>query len=188
MKRLAIACSLLLPHHLRVCVRYDEARRSDRGVLRGTSRGEDALARALLAELRDRGLEAFDVERTFDELMDDEAVPIADYIVEIRGGEPRTADYGGVGIGGRHADVELGVVSSAVTAELRVYDGWTMRVIAANDLAQRSTALMPTAVGIGGRPSTPTCAADLERVQHRSVAKKAAREAASLVSAAMHGE
>jgi hypothetical protein len=169
---------------------FDSSKPVERiGVLRGMSDAEETMARALLRELRGRGIEAFDVERTFEELLDEEAVPIARYIVEIRSGEPRTSDYSGIGVGGRHADVQIGIVSSKIAAELRVYDGNTMSVIATENLSKRSTTLMPTSVGIGGSAIYAYVALPfIERAQHRSVARKAAREAASLVVAAMNGD
>lgn len=188
MKRLLSALCLMLV--ATTASAFDATKRAERiGVVRGTSDGESTMTRALVGELRSRGFDAFDVELTFEELLDQEAVPIADYIIEIRGGEPRTADYGGIGIGGRHADVELGIMVSKVSAELRLYDGATMSVIATSDLSKRTTALMPTSVGIGGGAIYAYLALPfIERAQHRSVAKKAAREAASFVTATLRGK
>lgn len=168
---------------------FDSSKRAKIGVLRTTIDGDTTLTRTLLGELRGRGFDTIDVGLTYDEFLDQEAVPIADYIVELRGGEPHTADYGGIGIGGRHGDVELGIVSSKVDAELRVYDGATMQVIAVSDLSKRTTAVMPTSIGIGGGAIYAYLAIPfIERAQHRNVAKKAAREAASFVTATVRGE
>jgi hypothetical protein len=169
---------------------FDSSKHVQRiGVLRGSFDGESRMTRALIDELRGRGFDAFDAGRTYDELLDEEAVPIADYIVEIRGGEPRTTDNGGIGIATRHAEVEVGIVTSRMNAELRVYDGSTMELVATSDLKKRSTALMPTGVGIGGGAIYAYLALPLiERAQHRSVAKKVAREAASFVTATVRGE
>ena len=41
------------------------------------------MERSLLGELRNRGFDAFAVGLTYEELLDQEAVPIADYIVVI---------------------------------------------------------------------------------------------------------
>jgi hypothetical protein len=144
------------------------------------------MERSLLAELRNRGFDAFDVGLTYEELLDQEAVPIADYIVEINAGRTQTADYGGVDVVGRHADVSLGVVVSKVAAELRLYDGTTMELMASSDLSKRTAALMPTYVGIGGGSIYASLALPfIERAQHRNVAKKAARAAASFVTASI---
>jgi hypothetical protein len=158
------------------------------GVLRGFD-SDARMTRTLVDELRGRGFDAFDAERTYDELLDQEAVPIADYIVEIRGGEARTSDSGEIGIATRHADVEVGVVTSRMSAELRVYDGASMELLATSDLKKRSTSLMPTGVGIGGGVFYAYVALPIfERVQHRNVAKKVAREAASFVTTTVRGE
>jgi hypothetical protein len=188
MKRLLpLLCVMLLAT---TAFAFDSTKRAGRiGVLSAMSEGESTVVRALLNELRGRGLDAFDAGRTYDELMDDEAVAIADYIVEVRGGEAHTEDYGGIGIGGRHGDLELGVVVSKVAAELRVYDGATMKLIARTDLSKRTAAVMPTSIGIGGGSIYAYLALPLiERAQHRNVAKKAAREAASFVIATVRSE
>jgi hypothetical protein len=156
------------------------------GILRGASEGESTMERSLLTELRHRGFDAFDVGLTYEELLDQEAVPIADYIVEINAGPTQTADYGGVDVVGGHADVSLGVVVSKVAAELRLYDGTTMELMATSDLSKRTAALMPTYVGIGGGSFYASLALPfIERAQHRNVARKAARAAASFVTASI---
>ncbi len=166
---------------------FDSAKRGDRiGVLRGAGEGGSAMERSLLAELRKRGFDAFDVGLTYEQFLDQEAVPIADYIVELNAGPTHTADYGGVGVAGRHADVSLGVVVSKVAAELRLYDGTTMDLMATSALSKRSAAVLPTYVGIGGGSIYASLALPfIERAQHRSVAKKTAREAASFVTASI---
>jgi hypothetical protein len=169
---------------------FDSTKSAQRvGVLLSGHDVDPTMTRALVGELRGRGLDAFDVGLTYEELLDEEAVPIADYIIEIRGGEARSADHGGIGISGRNAGVELGIVSTKVNAELIVYNGETMEKLAVSDLSKRTTALMPTGVGIGGRALFAYVALPfIERAQHRSVARKAAREAASFVTATIRGE
>ena len=185
MKRSLLALCLILA--ATTAFAFDSTKGADRiGILRGASEGGSTMERSLLAELRNRGFDAFDVGLTYEELLDQEAVPIADYIVEINAGQPQTADYGGVDVVGRHADVSLGGVVSTVAAELRLYDGTTMELIATSDLSKRSAALMPTYVGIGGGSIYASLALPfIERAQHRSVAKKAARAAASFVTASI---
>jgi hypothetical protein len=169
---------------------FDSTKSADRiGILRGASEGGSAVERSLLRELRQRGFDAFDVGLTYEQLLDQEAVPIADYIVELNAGPTQTADYGGVDVVGRHADVSLGVVTSRIAAELRLYKGTTMELIATSDLSKRSTALLPTYVGIGGGSIYASLALPfIERAQHRSVAKKAAREAATFVTSVVNPE
>jgi hypothetical protein len=187
MKRALPILALLLAAH--AAFAFDSARRPARiAVLRGESDAQMAVADALRRELRARGLDAFDAERTYDEVVDDRT-DIADYYVEITGGEATTEDYGGIGISGPHADVELGVVVSRLAAELRVYDAATMEVLATQNLSKRSTAVLPTSVGIGGRALYAFVALPfIERAQHRSVARAAARDAASLVAATVRGQ
>jgi hypothetical protein len=169
---------------------FDSTKSAERiGILRGAGDGGSAVERSLLSELRQRGFDAFDVGLTYEELMDREAVPIADYIVELNAGPTQTADYGGVDVVGRHADVSLGVIVSQIAGQLRVYDGATMELIATSDLSKRSAAILPTYVGIGGGSIYASLALPfIERAQHRSVARKAAREAATFVTSVVNPE
>lgn len=187
MKRALSVIALLLAAN--AAFAFDSARRTSRiAVLRGESDVQQVVADALRRELRARGLDAFDAERTYDDVRDGDA-GLADFYVEITGGDASTEDYGGVGISGRHGDVELGVVVSRLAAELRVYDGNTMELLATQSLSKRSTAVLPTSVGIGGRALYAFIALPfIERAQHRSVARAAAREAATLVAATVRGE
>ncbi|MFL6248255.1 MAG: hypothetical protein ACJ74H_19685 [Thermoanaerobaculia bacterium] len=188
MKRLIAFTSLMLL--ATSAFAFDSTKSAQRiGVLRSGHDIDPTMMRALVSELRGRGFDAFDAGLTYDELLDEEAVPIADYVIEIRGGEPIMTDHGGVGIDGRHAGVELGIVSSKVRAELIVYDGDTMQKIASNDLSKRTTALVPTSVGVGGGWLYAYVALPfIERAQNRSVAKKAARDAASFVMTTIRTE
>jgi hypothetical protein len=159
---------------------FDSTRRTDRiAVLRGMHDAQIAMGDALRRELRTRGFDAFE--------SDDRDVD-ADYYVELVAVEPSTVDYGGIGVSGRHADIEVGVVVSRVLAELRVYDA-RMELIASENLSKRKTSFMPTSVGIGGGALYAVLALPfLERAQHRSVARAAARDAASMVIDAIRGE
>ena len=188
MKRLIVFASLMLL--ATSAFAFDSTKSAPRiGVLLSGHDIDPTMVRALVGELRGRGFDAFDTGLTYEELLDEEAVPIADYVVEIRGGEPLAFDHGGVGVSGRHADVSLGIVSSKVRAELIVYDGNTMEKLATTDVAKRTTALMPTGVGIGGGwLYTYVALPFVERAQNRSVAKKAARDAASFVTATIRAE
>jgi hypothetical protein len=186
MKRLLLALCLL--SMATTTFAFDSTKRVERiGVLRGVSGGPLMMADALRRELRSRGFDAFDVERSFEEVNEDPS-DIADYYVEIVG-VPYTADYGGIGVSGRHAAVDVGVVVSRVAAELRVYDGTTMELLATENLSKRSTALLPTGVAVGGGAIYTYLAFPfIERVQQRNVARAAARDAASIVIAALRAQ
>jgi hypothetical protein len=152
------------------------------------SPASDEVTRYLARELRQRGFDAFDADRTYDEAVRDGAGD-ADYAIEIIGEDSRSVDRGGVGVGGRHGEVSISVLTSRVAAELRVYDGQTMELIASEDLSRRSTALLPTSVGLGGRAFFAWVALPfVERAQMRGVARAAARDAASAVTAAVRQE
>jgi hypothetical protein len=136
-------------------------------------------------ELRKRGFDAYEVDQTFTELERD-ADRDADFYVEIVGAGGESFDYGGVGVGGRHADVWLGLIVSRVAAELRVYDGRTLETLATKTLAKKNTAVLPTSFGLGGRDFFAMFALPfIERAQLRSVARAAARDAAGRVADAV---
>ncbi|HEX8171248.1 MAG TPA: hypothetical protein VF824_11970 [Thermoanaerobaculia bacterium] len=148
----------------------------------------DAVRRALERELRARGFDAFDANATFDELARDDAFE-ADYIVEITAGDADLRDYGGVDVGTRAGAVSLGVVAARVAAEVRVYDGRSLRELGRQSLAKKQTAILPTGVGVGGRAWFAEVALPfVERAQLRSVAAAAAREAAAAVTDVVRGE
>ena len=167
---------------------FDTTRRTERiAVLRGPHEVQSAMADALRRELRQRGFDAFDAERTYDEVMDDSAV-VADYFVEFASAEPSTYDSAGIGVGGRYADVGIGRVTSRMHVEVRVYDAETMELTASENLSKKQSSWMPTSVGVGGGVLYAVIGLPFERAQERRVARAAAREAASFVIGAIRGE
>jgi hypothetical protein len=166
---------------------FDTARRERVAVLRSAHEPAMAMADALRRELRQRGIDAFDAEATYDDVMQD-AGPVADYFVEIVDAVPASYDSAGIGVAGRHADVNVGVVTSRIYAEVRVYDAATMEVIASENLSKKKRSLMPTSVGVGGGIFYAVIGLPFERAQVRSIAKAAAREAATAVINAIRPE
>jgi hypothetical protein len=148
---------------------------------------QELVLRSLRTELRERGFDAFDAEMTYDDAQRREAD--ADYLVEVIGGESYSDDYGGVGIGDRNADVTLAVIASRVAGQLRIYDAHTMELLATKSIARRSTAILPTSVGLGGREVYAVVALPfVQWAQSRRVAHAAAHEAAALVASTVRGE
>jgi len=192
MKRLVIALAALLAAGSALA--FDPAPARMRiGVLRPaeTYRWERAtycqrvVVESLRDELRNRGFDAYDVEATFEDIEGD-ADRDADFYVEIIGGDGESIDYGGIGVGGRYADISFGMILSRVAAELRIYDGRTLETLARQELDRKSRAVMPTAIGLGGRSFFAVIATPfLERAQLRNVARAAARDAAGHVANAV---
>ncbi|HEX8616252.1 MAG TPA: hypothetical protein VF911_01590 [Thermoanaerobaculia bacterium] len=180
MKRLLLALILVvLPN---AAFAFDTTRATRIGVLRCDDALQSDVAAALRNELRARGFDAFDAVRTYDEAVRDGAA-VADYYVEIAAGDASTDEYGGLGVGTRHAGVSIGVLVSRVAAELRIYDGETMELVETHALAKRNTALVPTSVGVGGGSIFAYIALPyIERVQVRRVVRAAGRTAAELVA------
>jgi len=139
---------------------------------------------SLQKELRGRGFDAYLEDAAFDDLsmnIDRDA----DFYIDVVG-SGETEDYGGIDVGGRNADISVGVLASRVAAEVRVYDGRTLQLLATKSLSKRSTAVVPTSIGIGGRDAFAVFALPfLERAQVRSVARAAAKQMADNVTTAV---
>jgi hypothetical protein len=151
------------------------------GVLRGEADIERTVARELTRELRERGFDAFDARRTYDEAVQDGAA-VADVYVEVVGGSS-AEDFGGIGVGGVHAEASLAILVARVTGEVRIYDGETLEMIAGGPVERKSTALVPTGVGFGSRAFFAWLAVPVaERLQMRRVVRAAARQAALVVA------
>jgi hypothetical protein len=139
-----------------------------------------SIREALRADLRTRGYEVILVDRTFDDLTGGERAD-ADYLVEIAG-DSRTEDRGGVGVGGRHAGMSLGMLVSDVAADLFVYDGATLEQLAHESMSKRDRAFVPTSVGVGGSNLFAWIATPfIERAQVRNVSRQLARDIAARV-------
>ena len=143
---------------------------------------------ALQSELRQRGFDAFTVDASFEELSmnpDREA----DWYVEVLPGDAETVDYGGVGVGSRHADITLGVLVSRVGADVNIYRGRTLELVAKQSVKKKNTAVMPTSVAFGSRSLFAAIALPfVERAQVRGVARAAARELATRIIAVIRPE
>jgi hypothetical protein len=102
---------------------------------------ERAFHDELRSELRERGFDVFDVDATFEELSLNPDRD-ADWYVQIIPEQGETVDdvdyYGGIGVGGRHADVTLGLLVSRIAAEANVYRGRTLELIATESLKKRT--------------------------------------------------
>ena len=189
MKRVLLALALVFVAGAAFAI--DTARQPHRiGILRavvdsGDAYVEEAVVRQLLGELQRRGFDAFDTNLELVEL-DGDDIPHADYFVEIAGSGSDAGDFGGIGIGTRNADIELSLLVSRVVAEVRVYDGTSLELVSTQKLSRTKTAVVPTALGFGGRSFFAAIALPIaERAQFRSCTKAAAREAATKVAAAI---
>ncbi|HEV2720874.1 MAG TPA: hypothetical protein VG323_12705 [Thermoanaerobaculia bacterium] len=136
----------------------------------------NAIESALPRALRDRGFDAFDTQRTYDGVRRGDG-PDAAFYVEVVGAHGGGREAAGVGVGGDNVYATLGVVVSRVAAEVRLYDGKTFELIDRFDLSKKSTAVVPTSVGIGGRFVWAELALPFVRYsQYRSAAQDVARQ------------
>ena len=190
MKRALLAALLVLVAFPALAFR-PTLRRGDRvAVLRPQVDHGEHVARAvshyLQRELRKQGLDAFDARMTFNDLREVEKND-ADYYIEVVASDGDAAPMGGVGVSNRHVGVDVGVVVSHVAARLRLYDGETLELIDELDLRRSSSAVMPTAIGIGGDHlgiwiPLPFVYQARYRAAARAVARQAAAEIAPLVA------
>lgn len=192
MKR-ALLLGLLLATTPLFAINTSTLHRGDRiGVLRMPEQFDAASERTIAnviegdlpRVLRERGFDAFDARRTFEELRDGDAPPAAFY-VEVVGARASGRDVGGIGVGLDNVGTTLGVVVSRVAAEVRLYDGKSLALVDRWDLSKKSTTVAPTSVGVGGRFVWASVALPFVHYgQYRSAAHDVAREAAERIAQA----
>src|SRR6266498_3270396 len=193
MKRPLLGLLLLLVSTPLLAINTNVLRRGDRiGVLRMAGEFEYASERTvaktlqndLRAALRDRGFDAFDTRLTYDDLRR-EGTADAAYYVEVVSAGVANRNAGGIGIGTDGIGATVSVIVSRVAAEVRVYDGRTLELVDRFDLSRKSTAVVPTSVGIGGRYFWAAFALPfVEYGQYRSAAHAVARQAAERIAQA----
>lgn len=150
----------------------------------GEQRVANTVCMYLRRELRDRRIDAFDAGLTWDELVR-EGKTDADYYVEVIGGDADSAPVGGVGIGNRNVGVDVGVVMARVAATLRLYDGRTLELIDTLDLRRSSSAIMPTAIGVGRDHFSLWIAIPfVQGSRYRAAARALAQDAAEQIASA----
>lgn len=183
MKRLVFAAVLLLVTS--AAHAFDTTPAKPRiGILRGPEEFA-SFHDTLQSELRHKGFDVYTEESTFEELSMNPDRD-ADWYVEIVPGDSDTVDYGGVGVGTRHADVSLGILVSRVGADAHIYRGRTLELIASESSSKKNTALVPTSIGVGTRSLFAAIALPfVERAQARGVAKSVARDLAGRIAAAV---
>src|SRR5687767_5371987 len=107
-----------------------EARGNRVGILAidgGTPQDGGAMVRSYLVnELRRRGLDAFNANYTYDELVDDENLSEADYYVVLIGQNGEKVN-GGVAVGLPNAGIDLTMISNVNSCFVRLYDGRTLQ-------------------------------------------------------------
>ena len=169
---------------VRICIL-----RTDFGEHPTTSRVAATMRGFLADELRDAGFEAVESRATYDEVVDGVDSGIADVYVEFVRGDADDDRYGGIGVAGRHGGVELGLVVSYVAAGIRLYDGATMRLIDEFRVEARDRAVVPTAIGVGGRHVGLWIGLPPMRgLRYRAVAREAARDAAEGIGEILYAE
>ncbi|MFP5247869.1 MAG: hypothetical protein ACLGH0_14340, partial [Thermoanaerobaculia bacterium] len=136
MKRLLVAIALLLvvPG---IAHAFDPANRAIAIGIRAPEHVDGLVVNTLISELRARGFDAFDA---------DAEDFTADYYAELSSGETRVDESAGIGLGTRHGEVSLGVVTSRLGGTVRVYDAVTDELVGETTFAKKNTAVMPTSV------------------------------------------
>lgn len=149
-----------------------------------------AMMRGYLArELRGEGFDAFESRATYEELLEGKEAAAADYYVEFVRAHAGDDGYGGVAVAGRHGGVELGLVVSRVAAAMRIYEGQSLGLIHEFNVQANDRAVMPTAIGIGGRHVGVWVGMPfLRAIRHRGIARDAARDAAQSIATVLASE
>ena len=191
MKRLLLLGLLLAATPL-FAINTTVLRRGDRiGVLRMSERFDgseqtvaNAIENVLPRALHERGFDAFDAQRTFEDIRGGDAPPAAFY-VEVVGAHAREREAAGIGVGAETVGATLGVIVSHVAAEVRLYDGKTLELVDRWDLAKKNTTVAPTSLGIGGRYFWGAIALPILHFgQYRSAARDVAQQAAERIAEA----
>jgi hypothetical protein len=156
------------------------------GVLRSSAdydyRAEHIVANTvqidLRRELRKLGFDAFDTRLTYDTMLRS-GPGNADFYVEVVSGSAADRPIGGVGGSAGGVAVEVAVVVAWVAAEVRLYDARTLNLVERYDLQKKKTAVVPTAIGVGGRSVWAAIFLPLVQYgQYRAAAHDVARQAA----------
>jgi hypothetical protein len=143
----------------------------------------NAVTRSLQRELRARGIDAVDAGITFDDLQREQRID-ADYFVEVVSSDADGGPFGGIGVGGDHVGVDISVIVSRVAAQLRLYDGRTLQLIDTYDMQRSAKAVMPTAIGVGGRHVGLWVALPfVHYARYRAAARAVAADAATAIVA-----
>lgn len=188
MKRIIVA-TLILMSAVSASA-FDAEKRGDRiAILQVTAEGRPSeatvgsvMATYLRKNLRKAGFDAFTISETLDSVQDEPRDDV-DFYVEIAPWDADSNPYGGVGVNGPHAGVDIAVVSSRIAAQLRVYDARTFELLGSYELSDRSTAVMPVAVGVGHRAIYGWVAMPFAQwIQYRRLTKRMAEDAAVRVA------
>ncbi len=190
MKRALIAC-LLAAVAVPALAFRTTLRRGDRvAVLRpqitDDDRGEERVAKTvcvyLQRELRSRGMDAYDAHMTYDDVRREGSTDV-DYYVEVVASNVASVPVGEVGVGNRNVGVDVAVIVSHVAATLRIYDGRTLEVIDTIALRRNASAIMPTAIGIGGdRVGLWLAIPFVQYSRYRAAARAVAQDAAAQIA------
>lgn len=141
-----------------------------------------AIEREMTEQLRSNGVDAFDTQRTLDQVRDED-VNGADILVEVSGGDARSRDIGGIGVADRHVSATLGIVISKVAAEVRVYDARTLELLDRFDLASTRAMVLPTSIGIRNADLFAWATIPFVRhLQYRSAIRSVAEDAAQRIA------
>jgi hypothetical protein len=136
----------------------------------------------LRRELRALGFDAFDAAVTYDAMLRS-GPGDADFYVEVVSGRAGGRPVGGIGAGAGGVAVEVAVVVARVAAEVRLYEARTLNLVESYDLQKNSTAVIPTAIGIGGRSIWAAIMLPFVQYgQYRAAAREIAHQAAARIA------
>jgi hypothetical protein len=157
-------------------------RRGDRVAILWTAEGRASrtVANYLERELRDRGMDAYDTRKTFEDLRREGGN--ADFYIEVIAADAHLPAVG-ASVGTRDVGVDLAVITSEVLATVRVYDR-NIELIDTLELRRDASGVAPTAIGVGRRHfgiwiPLPANRGSRYRAAARAVARDAAEQIAS---------
>ena len=193
MKRLALAVALLL---VPLAAQAFDPEKPDTiriGIIKTVELTPDRYGtpvRSVPAHLRDElrraGFDAFTIDRSLDDIANDDQRD-ADFYIQVDAADRYDDVHGGIDIYGRNAGVSVGVLETNVAARISMYDGKTLDLFARFDLDKSHRMVAPTSVGIGGRAGAIWAGINLPLgyLQYRRVARDVAKLAAAKVAEAV---
>ena len=136
----------------------------------------------LLRELRGRGFDVTDSGSTYADVQRD-ASAVSGLYVELAPSDAHSERSGDVAVSGRSVGVDVAMLVSRVAAELRIYDGRTLELIARRHLSKADVSVVPTGIGIGSyRMSVWFGLPFFQYARYRAAARAVVKDAAAEIA------
>jgi hypothetical protein len=149
------------------------------------SADEDRVARRirerLVRELRERGFDAQDGGISYDE-MQRRGTSESGLLVELAPADSSERSIADASVRVPSGVVDISVVVSRIAAELRVYDGRSLELVAKRHLHSQAASVVPTGAGVGSRTISIFLGLPIDYARYRAAINGVADDAANEIS------